>query len=296
MTEGFSEQLPSGLRVVRAGNPGPMTGTGTNSFLVGEERVAIIDPGPDDPAHLANLLSALRPGAKVSHIIVTHAHRDHSALAARLSAEVDAPVLAFEAADATSVLASLEIDPAELMGGEGIDEAFRRDGRLADGETLQSPDWALDVVHTPGHLNDHICLRWQGAGIVFTGDHVMGWASTFVSPPEGNMTDYMASLDALDTLPEKRYLPAHGAEVPAGAERVAELRAHRRMREDALLAELHAGAKSVMELTEKVYEDTHKALHAAAARNVLAHLLDLLARGVVASRRRPGQERVFYLQ
>jgi hydroxyacylglutathione hydrolase len=250
-----------------------MTGTGTNSYIVGTGRVAVIDPGPDDPAHLAALLAALDPGEVVTQILVTHSHADHSALARPLARETGAPVLAFVAAERPH--------SDDLAGGEGIDPGFFPDHHLSDAEVVTGDGWALRVIHTPGHLHDHVSLGW--GDLCFTGDHVMGWSTSLVSPPQGEMGAYMASLDRLAQGRWRRFLPGHGEPVEEPAARLAELAAHRRQREAQILACLRAGPQTPRTLTAAVYHETPAALLGAAERNVLAHLLDLKARSLVLS-------------
>lgn len=259
------------LRLVRAPNPSPMTGDGTNSYIVGTGRVALIDPGPDDPAHLAALLAALDPGETVAQIIVTHAHADHCALARPLACATGAPVLAFDALK--------RAEAAGLEGGEGIDRSFAADRFLVDDEVVSGNDWALRVIHTPGHLSDHLCLAWDD--LCFTGDHVMGWSTSLVSPPEGDMGAYMASLARLAHDPWCRFYPGHGEPVDHPAVRIAELTAHRNQREAQILACLRSGQHTPAALTAAVYRETPAHLLGAAERNVLAHLIDLKARRLV---------------
>ena len=270
------DHLAPGLRRVLAPNPGPLTGPGTNSYIVGTGTVAVIDPGPDDPAHLAALEAALGPDERISHIVVTHAHRDHAPLARILGARQGAPVAAFGDARAGR-------NPAwdalgDLGGGEGVDSTFAPDLTLPDGAVIEGPDWRLQAIWTPGHMGNHICLRWGDA--VFSGDHVMGWATSVVSPPDGDMAAYMASLDRLATLPARVFHPGHGAPVADPAARVADLIAHRRGREAQILAALTPRPQPIRQLTERVYADLSPTLIPAAERNVLAHLLDLCARGL----------------
>jgi hydroxyacylglutathione hydrolase len=267
------------LRLVRAGNAGPLTGTGTNSYLLGRGQVAVIDPGPDLPEHLAALEAALAPGERIAHVLVTHAHRDHSALAPRLAARWGAPVLAFGVATAgrSPLPDGLDGLVAALAGGEGLDHDFVPDRRLADGEVLELAAGPVTALWTPGHLGNHLCFLWRG--VAFSGDHVMGWSSSIVSPPDGNMAAYMASLDRLAAAAPRELLPGHGPSIADPAARIAELSAHRRSREAAILAALSRTPADVGTLTRAVYLDTPPSLLRAAERNVLAHLIDLCARG-----------------
>lgn len=290
MTDAFAprpgEVLPlePGLRLVLAANPSPMTERGTNTWLLGEGDVTVIDPGPPDPAHLNAILAALRPGERVAQIVVTHAHLDHSPAARPLARATGAPVFAFGPAGAgrSGRMAALAAaDPAgALGGGEGVDAAFAPDESLPDGAELDLGRSAgrLAALHTPGHFGNHLSLQW-GARI-FTGDLVMGWAPSLVSPPDGDLTDFMASLDRVEALGPARLYPGHGAPVADGLARIQALRTHRQGREAAIRAALAEGAADLPDLVARVYADTPPALHPAAARNLLAHLIDLDHRGL----------------
>lgn len=271
-------QLAPGVRLVLADNPSPMTERGTNTWLLGEGAVTVIDPGPDERHHVDAIRAALRPGEHVTRILVTHTHRDHSGAARALSRSVGAPVLAFgRAGDGRSArMAQLAGD---LGGGEGMDDSFVPDHTLADGARLEIGHEALIALHTPGHCGNHLCFLWGRR--LFSGDMVMGWAPSLVSPPDGDLTDFMASLDRLAALGPVALYPGHGAPVARGQARISELRTHRRAREGAIRAAMAAGAATLNEITAAVYSDTPPALHAAAKRNVLAHLIDLEARGLV---------------
>lgn len=270
------------IRRVLAANPSPMTGSGTNTWVVGQGDVAVIDPGPDLDSHLSAILAALAPDERVSHIIVTHAHADHSALAPRLARATGAPVLGFGAADAGRSPAMQALAASGLAGGgEGVDAGFAPDVRLADGDTVAGGTWRLQVLHTPGHFAGHLSLALDD--VLFSGDHVMGWAPSLISPPDGDMGAYMASLARLQQRRWSRFLPGHGDAVETPEARLAALVAHRRGREAAILAALSGAALSLPDLVARVYADTPRALHPAAARNALAHLADLAARGLVTA-------------
>lgn len=282
---GRVQRLRPGLRVVLAPNPSPMTLHGTNSYIVGEGEVAVIDPGPDEPAHLAALLAALGPGERISHILVTHAHLDHSPLARPLSERTGAPVLGFGPAtagrSATMERLAATGGDAALGGGEGVDADFRPDVALADGAVVEGAGWRLAALHTPGHFGNHMSFAWEDT--VFAGDQVMGWASSLVSPPDGDMGAYMTSLDRLAALGARRLWSGHGDPVADPAARIAALAAHRRGREAAILAALARGPADAATLARTVYTDTPAALMPAATRNVLAHLVDLSERTLVES-------------
>lgn len=270
------------IRLVRAPNPSPLTGSGTNSWLVGGTELAVIDPGPDDPAHLAAILGAVGPGQRIARIVVTHAHLDHSALAPRLADATGAPVHAFGTATAGRSALMERLAPGLPAHGEGLDHAFIPDHRLADGESLVGADWSLTAIHTPGHLGSHICLAL--GEILFSGDHVMGWSTSIVSPPDGDMAAYMASLDRLSGQTWRRFLPGHGDPIDTPAARLDELTAHRRLRERQILDTLAAAAETVPTLTARIYREIPAKLLPAAERNVFAHLIDLASRNLVTAR------------
>lgn len=279
-TPGAPERLAEGLAAVTAPNPGPMTFTGTRTYLLGDREVAVIDPGPRDPAHQAAVAAAATAGgARVAAILVTHGHRDHSEGARALQELVQAPILGFGPAERSPAMAVLAAAGA-IGGGEGIDAGFAPDRRLAAGEVAAGAGWRLEAVHTPGHLGDHLSFAWEGG--LFSGDTVMGWATTLISPPDGDLGDFLASLDRLAARPEAVYYPGHGAPLRDPAGMIAWQRAHRAERTAQIAAALAAGAESVPALVAAVYPDLAPALRPAAARNVLAHLVDLAARGEVA--------------
>lgn len=271
---GQAEELAPGLRRVLAPNPSPMTFRGTNSYLLGTHGIAVIDPGPDDPAHLKAILDALTPGQTVTHILVTHAHMDHSPLARDLSRETGAPVYGFGPPEAGRSPVMQSLAEGGLMGGgEGVDSMFKPDKVLIDEAVVEGDGWQVEALHTPGHMANHLGFAW--GDVLFSGDLVMGWASSLVSPPDGDLTAFMASLERLQTREWSMFHAGHGAPVTDPAARVAELLAHRRSRETAILESLSAGPATARTLATRIYTETPAALLPAAARNVLAHLIDL---------------------
>lgn len=276
-----AETLAPGLRVLTAPNPGPMTATGTRSYLLGRRRLAVVDPGPDDAGHVAALLQAAN-GAEITHILVTHAHRDHSGAVPALARETGATVLAFGPASAgrSPSMAALAGRPG-LGGGEGVDADFVPDRALEHGERVEGGDWAVTALHTPGHLSSHLCFVLEGPGAILTGDTVMGWASTLISPPDGSVGAFLASMELLEAREEELYLPGHGPPIARGRAEAARLRAHRLERSAQVTAALREGVRTVPQITRRLYADTPPALHGAAARNVLAHLVDLAEQGRV---------------
>jgi glyoxylase-like metal-dependent hydrolase (beta-lactamase superfamily II) len=278
---GVPEHLAPGLRVVTAPNAGPMTFTGTRSYLVGTGELAVIDPGPDDAAHRAALVEAVG-GARVAAVLVTHAHRDHSAGARGFAAAVGAPVLAHgDPVGARSPIMARLAATGALGGGEGIDAGFVPDGRIGEGAVVAGPGWTLTALATPGHTADHLSFAWAEGGAVFTGDLVMGWATSLISPPDGDLGRFRASLRRLQARPEPVFYPGHGGPVIAPGPLIEHVLAHREGREAAIFAALAQGTATVSELVASLYAEVDPGLHAAAGRNVLAHLIDLAERGVV---------------
>lgn len=278
---GIPLTLTEGLRVITCGNASPMTFTGTQTYLLGEAEIAIFDPGPADMAHMKAIEKAIG-GHRVSHIIVTHSHVDHSPLASIISQKTGAPIYGFGAANAarSDLMNHLALGGG-LGGGEGIDHDFAPDTTISDGEEIRGKEWALTAHHTPGHLSNHLCFSWQGNDALFSGDHVMGWASTLVSPPDGDLTAFMASLKKLQNQPEHTYYAGHGAPLYEAHNMLDYLLAHRLGREDQIMSRLQSAPRTVAELTADMYADVSPMLHGAASRNVLAHLIDLFERELV---------------
>ncbi|MBY5932678.1 MBL fold metallo-hydrolase [Tateyamaria omphalii] len=277
---GVAEVMEPGLRRIVAPNPSPMTYRGTNTYLVGETALAVVDPGPESSAHLEAILLAICPEQSVSHIIVTHSHLDHSPLAGPLSEATGAPVLAFgDATAGRSAIMQRLADAGLSGGGEGIDAGFAPDHHVADGDIIAATGWQLEVLHTPGHLGNHISLGFGNACL--TADHVMGWASSLVSPPDGDLTDFMASCARLMQRDWRVFYPGHGAPITDPRARLTWLVEHRQGREAAIVAALNSGPATAAEIAGKVYTDTPPALLPAAARNVLAHLIDLMGKSLV---------------
>lgn len=283
---GAPEQIAPGIRRLTCENPSPYTFTGTHSYLVGTGDLALIDPGPAHPAHQAAILDAVGPGERISHILVTHTHLDHSPGAAVIAHETGAQTHAFgpHGAGMSKTMRSLQESGAEIGGGEGADPGFHPDHALDDGDTVSGGDWALTAVHTPGHLSNHLSFALEGRDTVFTGDMVMGFATTLVSPPEGDMAAFMASLDRLATrTSDQLYLPGHGHPVADPAGMLAHQRNHRQQRLDQILAALEDGPSNAETLTRAIYTDVDPKLLPAAARNVLASLIGLADQDRVVS-------------
>ncbi|MFF0948377.1 MBL fold metallo-hydrolase [Rhizobium leguminosarum] len=276
----YGQAVPvvSGVERVTVNNPGPFTFFGTNSYIVGSSSVAVIDPGPEDEAHFRALMAALG-GRAVTHIFVSHTHRDHSPLAKRLQAATGAVTVGQGPHRPARPLRDGEVNPFS----ESSDISFLPDITLSDGQTVSGDGWALTAVLTPGHTANHAAFALQGRDILFSGDHVMAWSTSIVAPPDGSMADYMASLDRLIAREDRLLLPGHGGPVTEPASFLRALKAHRLRREQAVLARVQAGDQRIAEMVKVIYRDTDPKLHGAAALSVLAHIEDLLERGEIAA-------------
>ncbi len=275
----FDYGVPSGMApgVVRlvSNNPGPFTFKGTNTYLVGSTSLAVVDPGPADERHLDAILKAIH-GRTVSHIFITHAHRDH----------VDGLMALQQATGAKSVGygRSHLVVPEALKspsGNDFVDLGFAADIQVMGGETFESDDWALEVLHTPGHAPDHICLGLKDRGVLFSGDHVMGWNTTVIAPPEGHMADYLASLNQLLDYGSELYLPGHGGRLEEPRRTVKAFLLHRQWREQAILAAIRKRETSVRSIVEMIYADIDEKLLMAAGLSVMAHVEHLRDQGSV---------------
>lgn len=278
LTPGKVDEPMLGVRRILCNNPSPFTFRGTVSYIVGRGKVAIIDPGPDDPAHNAALLEAVR-GETVTHIFVTHTHRDHSP-----------GVPSIKKATGATVLAEGPHRPARpLHVGDGPrlessnDTDFAPDRALADGEVVQGSGWTVEAITTPGHTANHMAYAFREAGIVFSGDHVMAWSTPVVSPPDGSMGDYMASLHKLEKRPESMYLPGHGGVVRNAKKLVGQYIEHREARETAILRKLSRGESDIPGIVQAIYIGLDPRLTKAAALTTFAHLETLVERDLVST-------------
>ncbi len=266
------------VRAVAANNPGPFTFKGTMSYIIGRGKVAILDPGPDDNAHIRALLDAVR-GETVTHIFVTHTHRDHSPAVPKIKAATGATVYA---QGPHRLARPLHIGEARRLDASA-DMDFCPDVALADGEIVSGDGWTMEALATPGHTANHMAFALKESELIFSGDHVMAWSTTIVAPPDGSMSDYMASLEKFAARPEALYLPGHGTAVREAPRFVRHLKQHRLGREASILHRLSKGAVDIPTLVKAIYIGLEPRLVGAAALSVLAHLEDLVARGVVAS-------------
>jgi glyoxylase-like metal-dependent hydrolase (beta-lactamase superfamily II) len=282
LAPGRVEEVAPGVRRLLANNPSPFTFTGTVSYIVGKGRVAIIDPGPLDAAHIDALLAAVA-GETVTHIFVTHTHRDHSPAVPRIKTATGALVLAEGPHRPARALNVGEVPRLDASN----DTEFRPDRTLADGEIVTGAGWTIEAVTTPGHTANHMAFAFKESNLMFSGDHVMAWATPVVAPPDGAMSDYMASLQKLARRSEPVYLPGHGGAVREAPRFVQHYIRHRRAREASVLHRLAKGEADIPTLVRAIYLGLDPRLVKAAGLSVLAHLEDLVARGLVATEGEP---------
>lgn len=271
---GQLERVAPGIRRIVARNPSPFTFRGTGTYVVGDGEVAVIDPGPDLDEHVAALLAGLS-GERVTHILITHTHSDHSPAAAALKAATGAPTFGFG-----PHAGGKRGDPAVEEGG---DWDFAPDVIVHDGDAIAGSGWRFEAVHTPGHTSNHLCFALPDQDILFSGDHVMGWSTSVIAPPDGDMSAYMASLNKLLDRSDAVYWPTHGPAITEPHAHVRAFVAHRREREAGILECLAAGSERIDAIVDKLYVGLQPGLRRAAGRSVHAHLLDLVGRGIVES-------------
>lgn len=274
-TPGVPDMVLPGVRRVIADNPGPFTYTGTGTYIIGSRTVAVIDPGPDKAAHLDALVAAIGE-ARVSHILITHTHSDHCGGAREFATRVGAPIYGFGA----HPVKNRKIDAPAL--DEGADYGFAPDEIIADGAVIETDEFRIEAVHTPGHLSNHLCFALPAQKALFTGDHMMGWATTVVAPPDGDMGAYLGSLDILLARDDEIYLPTHGAPIKKPHRFVRAVKAHRLMRDAQIIDQLGKGRTQIKEMVAAMYADVDPRLHKAAALNVFAHLIRLVDIGRAA--------------
>ena len=268
-------ELQDGLMRLIAPNPSPMTSTGTNTYILGRKELLIIDPGPNSEAHLRNIMEVIPNNTKVTHILITHSHLDHSGLAPKLSKILNAPTLAFGTA-----LDGLSNDMKRIckMGLTsetfGIDTEFVPDHFLEDKEKISSLEWEVVAHHTPGHLSNHICYQYLDK--LFTGDHIMEWSTSVISPPEGDVSQFINSCEKIYNLHCEKFYPGHGIPVENPSERIAELIEHRKKREIEILNFLKNRQATISQITRYIYLNIDQNLLSVASRNVKAHLIDLI--------------------
>lgn len=275
-----------GVKRLIAKNPGPFTFTGSGTYIISDESFSspavIIDPGPDQSDHVDDLI-ALTKAQGISHILVTHTHSDHCGAARALAEKTGAPIYGASAHPVADA-----VDDAPALD-EGADYDFAPDIQIGDGDLIKAAGWQVETIATPGHLSNHLCFGFKAGGrkALFTGDHIMGWATTVIVPPDGHMGDYFASLDKLLTRDDDVYFPTHGAPIENPHRFVRAVRAHRHMRDGQILAQLGAGQTKIMDMVEVMYASIDQRLHIAAALNVLAHLIHLCEMGKVVCDEHP---------
>jgi glyoxylase-like metal-dependent hydrolase (beta-lactamase superfamily II) len=277
---GQVDQVSPLIRRVVANNPGPFTFLGTGTYIIGRGEVAVIDPGPDLPEHLEALLAATK-GETVTHIVTTHTHSDHSPLAAPLARETGATIYG---------RAAPGVGESEVRMEEAHDGLFRPDVSIADGQRLPGPGWTLEAIATPGHASNHVCYALLEENALFSGDHVMGWSTTVISPPDGDMTAYYASLDKVAAREFQTLWPTHGPPVTEVAPFIAAYKAHRLDRERQILEQLAQGRTRIRDMVPVMYAAVDPRLHAPAAHSVLAHMIHLVREGVVETDGAPGSD------
>ena len=272
---GSATEVADGIRRLTANNPSPFTFHGTNTYIVGQRSVVVIDPGPNDPAHIEGILSATR-GQTIEAIVVSHTHVDHSPGAALLKQSTGAPVFGCTPHRPARALIDGEINALDASG----DKAFRADTELEHGTITRFGEFSLEAIATPGHTENHLCFALGGSPYLFSADHVMAWSTSIVAPPDGNMRTYMASLDTMLERSETTYFPGHGGPVTQAASYVGDLKQHRQQREAAILAQLGAEPVAIPALVDAIYEGLPPMLKPAAALSVYAQLEDLVDRGL----------------
>ncbi len=269
---GVCDSLSPLIRRVIANNPGPFTFHGTGTYIVGRGEVAVIDAGPDLAAHVDALLGGLE-GETISHLLVTHTHRDHSPAVRHLQKATGAKSYGFGPHGGGRAGEDVE---------EGADRDFTPDVVVGDGDMIAGDGWTFEAIHTPGHTSNHLCFALEEEKALFSGDHVMGWSTTVVSPPDGNMADYMASCRRLAERSETVFWPTHGPAIEAPGEFVAALIAHREAREVQIAKCLEEGIARIPDMVRLMYADVDPMLHTAAGRSVLAHLIHMVETGRAA--------------
>jgi glyoxylase-like metal-dependent hydrolase (beta-lactamase superfamily II) len=283
---GVAQQVSPLVRRVVANNPGPFTFRGTGVYIVGQGEVAVIDPGPDDPAHIESLKRAVA-GERVSRIFVTHRHLDHSPAARPLAAATGAKTYA------SGIAPRFSAD--DFVAEEGDDLGFKPEVVIGDGEAFSGPGWTLEAVFTPGHTSDHMCLALREENALFSGDHIMGWSTTVVSPPDGDMDAYLASLDKVQSRNFATLWPTHGPPVTEVRAFIDAYRAHRMDREGQIIARLQAGQTRIRDMVPMMYADVDSRLYPAAAHSVLAHMIRLVKLGRVQTAGAPGLDSEYAL-
>jgi len=276
------------IRRVVANNPGPFTFKGTGTYIVGHGEVAVIDPGPDDPAHLDAILAAVA-GEIVSHILITHHHSDHSPLAGPLKAATGATIYGCAVAGPEAE------DTGEVKMEAGHDHDFKPDVSLCGGGAVSGPGWTLEAIPTPGHTSNHLCYGLKEENACFTGDHIMGWSTTVITPPDGDMTDYLASLEAIRGRHFTTLWPTHGPPIREVTPFIDAYVAHRHERADQIVKALASGPARIRDLVPTLYADVDARLWPAASRSMLAAVIHLQRQGRITAAGAPSPDTLYAL-
>jgi glyoxylase-like metal-dependent hydrolase (beta-lactamase superfamily II) len=284
---GAVDQVSPLIRRVIANNPGPFTFTGTGTYIIGKGEVAVIDPGPDQPEHLQAILDAVA-GEKITHILITHHHMDHSPLARPLAEKTGAVIY--------GCAVGARAEESVIKTEAGADLGFVPDISVCGGgTTIAGPGWTFETIATPGHTSNHICFALKEENACFTGDHIMGWSTTVVTPPDGNMGDYLASLDVIEERNFDILWPTHGPPITDVRPFIDAYREHRLERERQILGQLAAGETKIVEMVPKMYADVDTRLYPAASRSVFAHVIELVKSGRVKTDGEPAINGEYHL-
>lgn len=284
---GRSETIAPGIRRVIARNPSPFTFHGTGTYILGTGNVAIIDPGPADAEHIRNVLAAVK-GERISHILITHTHMDHSPGAALIKAEMDVKTWGFGPHGAGKVAAGVVVE-------EGGDMDFVPDVRVGHGDVIQGDNWSVECVYTPGHTSNHLCFQLREQKALFTGDHVMGWSTSIISPPDGDMAAYMKSLDLLLERDDAVYWPTHGPCIDDPKTHVRAFIAHRQERQQQIVECMRQGVSRIVDMVPRMYTDTPEFMYPAAGRSVFAALEYMVANGIARTEGAASLEGEYFL-
>ncbi len=284
---GHVETVAPGIRRVIAKNPSPFTFHGTGTYILGTGSVAVIDPGPADAEHIRNVMAAVA-GERISHILITHTHMDHSPGAALIKAEVDANTYGFGPHGAGKVAAGIVVE-------EGGDMDFTPDIQVGHRDVIQGGDWSIECVYTPGHTSNHLCFQLREQKALFTGDHVMGWSTSIISPPDGDMAAYMKSLELLLERDDSVYWPTHGPCILDPKTHVRAFIEHRLERQQQIIDCMRQGVSKIADMVPRMYTDTPEFMYPAAGRSVFAALEYIIAKGVARTEGSPTLEGAYFL-